>query len=416
MASDHTDRLFGECAVLVRNTVSADECRGRPYVALEHIEEGTLRLIGVGDGDDVSSQKIEFRAGDILFGKLRPYFRKVVRPRFDGVCSTDIWVVRATDGIDQGFLYYWMASKEFVEAATRGSKGTKMPRADWGFVTKCTLPVPSLPVQRRIAEILGALDDKIELNRRMSETLEAMARALFKSWFVDFEPVRAKMEGRWRRGQSLPGLPAHLWDLFPDRLVDSQLGEIPEGWSVRTVGDICEFAYGKALREDSRRSGPIPVFGSNGQVGWHDEALVEGPGIVVGRKGNPGMLTWADSDFFPIDTTFYVVPRKEAVSLHYLFHALVVLDLPSLAADSAVPGLNRNMAYMSQVLLPDQRVVAAFTEHAAAFRARIAANKKQNRTLAVLRDTLLPKLLSGEIDVSGLDGLADPPAQAGEVA
>jgi type I restriction enzyme S subunit len=96
---------------------------------------------------------------------------------------------------------------------------------------------PLIGEQRAIAHILGTLDDKIENLRKQNETLEAMARALFKAWFVDFEPVRAKMEGRWQRGQSLPGLPAHLYDLFPDRLVDSELGEIPEGWRLSTIGE-----------------------------------------------------------------------------------------------------------------------------------------------------------------------------------
>ncbi len=326
-----------------------------------------------------------------------------------------IAAVRArTNRMDTYFGYACIrAHLPRVLSRTSGSVFPSLSTDDFaGF----EIPWPDRDARARIVCILRALDDKIELNRRMSRTLEAMARALYKSWFVDFDPVRAKMEGRWKKGQSLPGLPADLYDLFPDRLVDSELGPIPDGWNVRTVGDICEFAYGKALREDNRRSGPIPVFGSNGQVGWHDEALVEGPGIVVGRKGNPGILTWADSDFFPIDTTFYVMPRTEGVSLYYLFHALVALDLPSLGADSAVPGLNRNMAYMSQVLLPDQRLVESFTEYAAAFRARIAANTKQNWTLATVRDALLPKLLSGEIDVSALEGLADLPAQAGEVS
>ena len=95
------------------------------------------------------------------------------------------------------------------------------------MVESLTVLVPPIPEQRRIAHILGTLDDKIDLNRRMNRTLEEMARALFKSWFVDFAPVRAKMDGRWRRGQSLPGLPADLYDLFPDRLTPSELGEIP---------------------------------------------------------------------------------------------------------------------------------------------------------------------------------------------
>ena len=140
--------------------------------------------------------------------------------------------------------------------------------------------------------------------------------ALFKSWFVDFDPVRAKMEGRWRRGESLPGLPADLYDLFPDRLAPSELGQIPEGWQVKALGELIELAYGKALRARDRKSGPIPVYGSNGQVGWHDKKLVAGPGIIVGRKGNPGIVTWAHRDFFPIDTTFYVVPRKTNGGCH----------------------------------------------------------------------------------------------------
>ena len=106
------------------------------------------------------------------------------------------------------------------------------------FASSIHVPLPPLPEQRAIAHILGTLDDKIELNRRMNETLEEMARMLFKSWFVDFDPVRAKVDGRWRFGESLPGLPAHYYDLFPDRLVPSELGEVPEGWEVKTLGEV----------------------------------------------------------------------------------------------------------------------------------------------------------------------------------
>ena len=108
------------------------------------------------------------------------------------------------------------------------------------------ISIPPPPEQRAIAHILGTLDDKIELNRRMNETLEAIAHAIFKSWFVDFDPVRAKMDGRWKKGQSLPGLPAHLYDLFPERLVDSELGEIPEGWRIGTVADEFQIIMGQS--------------------------------------------------------------------------------------------------------------------------------------------------------------------------
>jgi len=197
-----------------------------------------------------------------------------------------------------------------------------------------------------------------------------------------------------------PGLPQPLADLFPARLVDSDLGEIPEGWEVAQLGELIELAYGKALKADDRRDGDIPVYGSNGQVGWHDERLVPGPGIVVGRKGNPGVVTWVPTDFFPIDTTFYVVPKKKRCgSLAFLFHALRIHELGSLAADSAVPGLNRNFVYMSSQVLPPASLLGQFECIASQLARRVNDASIESRTLAALRDALLPKLISGELRV-----------------
>ena len=222
-------------------------------------------------------------------------------------------IIRPDPGkLDPAYLRYFLASPgvQATLLSWAGSGGTRNALTKQMIESFEVHAPEDLAEQRAIAHVLGTLDDKIELNRRMNETLEEMARALFKSWFVDFDPVRAKMEGRWRRGESLPSLPADLYDLFPHRLVPSKLGEMPEGWGVKTLGDLIELAYGKALKAADRRGGPIPVYGSNGQVGWHDNRLVAGPGIVVGRKGNPGVVTWAHTDFYPIDTTFCVVPRS----------------------------------------------------------------------------------------------------------
>ena len=152
-----------------------------------------------------------------------------------------IFRVTPEQNVDEAFFYYLLRylRPNFV-AIARNKQTTGL-----GHVTKQDLEeieaaIPPLLEQRAIAHVLGTLDDKIELNRRMNETLEAMARALFKSWFVDFDPVRAKMEGRWRRGESHPGLPADHYDLFPDRLVGSELGEIPEGWEVKALGEVVE--------------------------------------------------------------------------------------------------------------------------------------------------------------------------------
>ena len=252
---------------------------------------------------------------------------------------------------------------------------------------------PPLPEQRAIAHILGTLDDKIEVNRRMNATLEGMARALFQSWFVDFDPVRAKAEGRD------PGLPKNIAELFPDGFEDSELGEIPRGWGVKALDDLIELAYGKALKAENRKAGDIAVYGSNGCVGWHNERLVAGPGIVVGRKGNPGIVTWAPRDFYPIDTAFYVVAKKCCTSMHFLYRALQAQNLAALGADSAVPGLNRNIAYMNRQTLPPAEIMQAFDTIAQAISERADNTERESRTLASLRDALLPKLISGELRV-----------------
>jgi type I restriction enzyme, S subunit len=227
------------------------------------------------------------------------------------------------------------------------------------------VPNPPLHEQHSIAAVLEAFDKKIELNRQTNETLESLAQNIFKSWFVN----------------------------------STQAG-LPTGWRESTLGELIELAYGKALKEEERKPGRVAVFGSNGQVGWHDQKLVDGPGIVVGRKGNAGTVTWSPTDFYPIDTTFYVVPKGECHSIYFLFYALRAHDLPSLGADSAVPGLNRNMVYMSEQILPPAGLLEKFDAIVKPLFERIHANDEQSRTLAALRDALLPKLLSGDLRVS----------------
>ena len=155
--------------------------------------------------------------------------------------------------LDTRWAYYQLLTQN-INGMDSGSAIPSTSREDFYCLP---VDVPPLNEQRAIVQVLGTLDDKIELNRRMNATLEAMARALFKSWFVDFEPVRAKMEGRWRRGESLPGLPAEHYDLFPDRLVDSELGEIPEGCEVKALGECYDLTMGQ--------SPPGSTYNDNGE-------------------------------------------------------------------------------------------------------------------------------------------------------
>ena len=292
------------------------------------------------------------------------------------------------------FIALWFSSPEGQHQLLANSSQVGVPAIAQPvtYLRSVEIPLPPLSEQRAIAHILGTLDEKIELSRRMSATLESTARALFKSWFVDFDPVHAKMEGRDTC------LPKAVADLFPDRLVDSELGTIPQGWRVEALGETLKLAYGKALKaEDRRHDGTVPVYGSNGPIGWHDTRLVQGPGIVVGRKGNPGVVTWASGDFFPIDTTFYVVPRDGNIALHFLFHALQGHELPSMGSDSAVPGLNRNIAYMNRQIAPPREIVEQFGFYVRRIYARCHCLSAESRTLALLREALLPILVSGAI-------------------
>jgi type I restriction enzyme S subunit len=300
-------------------------------------------------------------------------------------------------GNDFRFLYYLL---KYIRPE-RTSIGSAQPLVTQTGLKNLKHLKPPLSEQRAIAHILGSLDDKIELNRRMNKTLEAMARTIFKSWFVDFDPVRAKAE------DSDPRLPDEIAAIFPDSFEDSELGEIPKGWEIKPIGEVVEFAYGKALKASNRKPGNVPVFGSNGPVGLHNEALVKGPGIVIGRKGNPGIVTWSSKDFFPIDTTFYVRMTESITSLNYLFYALKDQDLPSLSADSAVPGLNRNLAYMNNILVPSDKALSAFDKQIRPLFKKIDANDDESVTLASLRDTLLPKLISGELRVPDAEKLVE---------
>src|SRR6218665_525173 len=171
----------------LKETFNPDGSDDYAYIGLEHIEQESLRLNSVGVSSDVTSNKFLFKANDILFGKLRPYFRKVAKPQFNGICSTDIWVFRAKKGFEQNYLFYFLANWDFVNTANSGEGGTRMPRADWNFLRTTKWNFPRLPEQKSIAEVLGSLDDKIDLLHRQNKTLEQLAEALFRQWFAEEE-------------------------------------------------------------------------------------------------------------------------------------------------------------------------------------------------------------------------------------
>ncbi len=239
----------------------------------------------------------------------------------------------------------------------------------------------------------------------MSETLEQMALALFKSWFVDFEPVRAKMEGRWRRGESLPGMPAHLYDLFPDRLVDSELGEIPEGWEVGTLGELADVTSGKRPCELFEHPAPevfMPLWGGNGPMGYVRESLYSKPILLTGRVGTLGSVFRIPGPCWPSDNTLVILPHKNA-AFEFLYFAMKGFDFDALNRGSTQPLLTQADLRAQTVLMPPVVVLDVFHKHVATYFAMIDHLTNESPALAALRDALLPKLISGEIRVQDME-------------
>ena len=318
--------------------------------------------------------------------------------------------------LDTRWAYYQLLTQD-INGMDSGSAIPSTSREDFYGLP---VEVPPLDEQQAIAHVLGTLDDKIELNRRMNETLEAMARALFKSWFVDFDPVRAKMEGRWRRGESLPGLPADLYDLFPDRLVDSELGEIPEGWEVKTLGSFGEIVTGKtpSTREPAYFGDDVPflripdmhrnmyvlqtdmmlsTLGADSQPG---KTLPPGS-VSVSCIATPGLVVLNHRHTQTNQQINTIVPRNQPIS-RYLYWVCSHLskDIETGGLGGSVLGnMNKSSFSALLVLNPEAAVLRAFDELASPLHTMILATEEQSQTLTQERDTLLPRLVSGEVRV-----------------
>ncbi len=277
--------------------------------------------------------------------------------------------------VDQGWLGYLGRSDAFHEYIISCAKGSaNQVRMAIGLLKEMPVEVPPLPVQQRIAGTLSAYDELIENSQRRIKILESMARALYREWFVHF---------RFSGHENQPH-------------VASSLGEIPEGWEIKKFGEVIELHYGKALKKEDRRDGEYPVFGSSGIVGTHDAALVKGPGIIVGRKGNVGSVFWCDEDFFVIDTAYFVT---SILPLRFLFYVLPTLNF--INSDAAVPGLSRNQAYTLEVLVPPAVLLEKFCNLAGAFEQQTATLQRTIQNLRNTRDLLLPRLLSGNVTLPG---------------
>jgi type I restriction enzyme S subunit len=378
-------------------------------MASEYVDEGIpfLRSLNVDplriNKNDLKFITPEFHSR-IRKSRLTPGDVVIVRTGKPGSCSvvpewladancSDLVIVRCGPQLDNRFLAYYVNTVAGDHVAAH-LVGAVQQHFNVGAARTLRIKLPPLAEQKAIAAVLGALDDRIEMNRRMNATLEAMARALFQSWFVDFDPVRAKVDGRQPFG-----LDSDTAALFPANFEESALGPIPQGWEAGRLDDVLTLQRGFDLPTPDRTHGKYPVMAASGPNGCHDKFMVRGPGVTTGRSGVLGRVFFIHGDFWPLNTSLWVKEFKR-VSTAYSFHLLRGLDFEMFNAGSAVPTLNRNHVHNLPVVIPPKPIIEAFDSLVMPLMKRQKANEDQSHILATLRDTMLPKLLSGELQIN----------------
>jgi type I restriction enzyme, S subunit len=397
---------------------------GAPVIKIKNVKTGSVVLDDlsyVDEGFLEAKKNFIVRHGDILI--------TMSGNRFDG--SRDTWVGKVAQflsrrpcllnqrvavlkprigyDLDRRCCSYILGSREYQElfiaiATSSGGQANLSP----GQILGADILLPPHREQRAIAHILGMLDDNIELNRRMNETLETMARALFKSWFVDFDPVRAKAKGRD------PGLPKHLADLFPDSFENSELGEIPKGWEIRGLDQIARFINGLALQKYPPADGrSLPVIkiaqlragNANGadraSADLEPDYIVQDGEILFSWSGSLECVFWAggwgalNQHLFKVKAADY--PRW----LCYLGVHQHLADFRHIAAGKATTmgHIQRHHLSDAKLAIPTPEVLSEMDRNFQPLLESTWQRAVQSRTLAILRDTLLPKLISGELRV-----------------
>ena len=424
------ETTLGECVLINDSTYSTKEA----WPTINYLDTGSITENRVSEIQrlEPGKHKIPSRArrkvqpGDIVYSTVRPnqkHFGLLKKIPENFLASTGFAVLRAkADVADTDFLYWFLAQDHIVDYlhSIAESSVSAYPSIKPSDLEQLPLSLPPLPEQRAIARILGTLDDKIELNRRMNETLEEMARALFKSWFVDFEPVRAKMEGRWRRGESLPGMPADCYDLFPDRLVPSELGEIPVGWEVKGLGEMIELNPREPMKRGTiapyLNMAALPTSGANpdapilrsytsGTRFRNGDTLLARitPCLENGKtayvQSLPGGATaWGSTEFI-------VMRPKPPIPPYYAYLLARDTAFRRYAIQSMTGTSGRQRARVEAIAsylipYPPKAIWEHFALIVKSMFGKLKASAAQSRTLAVQRDTLLPKLVSGQTNTN----------------
>lgn len=325
-----------------------------------------------------------FEIDDTLVSNIRPYFKKIWKATFSGGCSADVLVFKAKENVSKEYLYYVLADDEFFKYSMATSKGTKMPRGDKTSIMNYPIKLPPLPTQQKIAAILSSLDDKIELNNKINTNLEQQAGALFKNWFVDFEPFGGKMPEGWKVGK-LSEIADYLNGLAMQKFRPL---EDEEGLPVLKIKELRQGCYD----ESSELCSPSKV---------KPEYIIHDGDVIFSWSGSLLVDIWCGGTCGLNQHLFKVTSQTYEKWFYYLWTKHHLDRFIFLAADKATTmgHIKREELDKAEVIIPDDKTYQNLTSVIKPFIDEIINNRIENRKLSQIRDGLLPKLMNGEIEV-----------------
>jgi len=351
--------LLGDVTQYINDKVPVNQISLGDYVSTENLLPEKSGLVHAAKLPE-SGKVTKYQKGDVLVSNIRPYFKKIWFADRDGGASNDVLVFRPTKpSLIPEYLHYVLANDRFFDYSTASSGGSKMPRGDKAQIMKYPTYLPNIETQKNIADILGTLDEKIELNRRTNETLEQMGQALFKHYFIDNPESQA--------------------------------------WPKKKLSDFADVVTGKGSTKSLlTEGGQYPLYGANGIIGTSDSYLFDEDQIMTGRVGTLGTVRISSGKLWASDNVLVIKPRK---SFGYVYSNVKTFDFQSLNRGSTQPLVTQTDLKNQIILEPPVKLLDNFEPSFINFLKKIQNNDKQNLSLVSLRDSLLPRLISGKIKV-----------------
>ena len=353
------------------------EC-GIPVVMPKDLVGGKISEESIARVDKTHVERLcrhKIEVGDILYSRRGDVGRcaHVTKKEEGWLCGTGcLRVTIDSEKADSRFVFFQLQHPDTVGWVEKHAVGATMLNLNTTILSSVPIRLPTLEIQKRIADILSAYDDLIENNQKQIKLLEEAAQRLYKEWFVDLR------------------FPGHE----NTKIVDG----VPEGWSRTNINEILTFHRGYDLTRNEMKAGRYPVVGSTTVIGYHNEFKIKGPGIVTGRSGSLGKYQFIWDNFWPHNTSLYISDYKDH-NIFFVYSLLQTVDFASLNNGGAIPTLNRNVLSNIEVIEPTDELQEMFAKIAEAQYRKIRNLEKQNNQLKMARDVLLPKLMSGEVEV-----------------